>query len=74
MDPAAPTAPPQLSPDGHWWWTGQEWVPAPAQAADPAPQPEPVVAAAPTDAYAFAVPHQATAHQPAAAAWPRPRR
>lgn len=21
-------APPQLSPDGKWWWTGSEWVPA----------------------------------------------
>jgi hypothetical protein len=25
---AAPAAPPQYSPDGHWWWNGQEWVPA----------------------------------------------
>jgi hypothetical protein len=25
--PAA-SAPPQLSPDGRWWWTGTEWVPA----------------------------------------------
>ena len=24
---AAPVAPPQYSPDGHWWWNGQEWVP-----------------------------------------------
>ena len=23
--PAA--APPQASPDGQWWWTGQQWVP-----------------------------------------------
>lgn len=22
------TAPPQLSPDGHWWWDGTAWVPA----------------------------------------------
>jgi len=21
-------APPQFSPDGRWWWNGQEWVPA----------------------------------------------
>ena len=21
-------APPQYSPDGRWWWNGQEWVPA----------------------------------------------
>jgi hypothetical protein len=25
---AVPTAPPQLSPDGHWWWDGAQWVPA----------------------------------------------
>lgn len=24
----ADSAPPQLSPDGYWWWTGVEWVPA----------------------------------------------
>ncbi|MDT7573613.1 MAG: hypothetical protein QOE05_3787 [Actinomycetota bacterium] len=24
----ADAAPPQLSPDGYWWWTGAEWVPA----------------------------------------------
>lgn len=23
-----PVAPPQLSPDGQWWWNGTEWVPA----------------------------------------------
>ena len=22
-------APPQYSPDGRWWWNGQEWVPVP---------------------------------------------
>ena len=26
------SAPPQYSPDGRWWWNGQEWVPTPAQA------------------------------------------
>jgi hypothetical protein len=26
----AHTAPPQLSPDGHWWWDGGQWVPATA--------------------------------------------
>src|SRR4051812_45594478 len=36
----AQTAPPQLSPDGHWWWNGQEWVPAPAPAATVAMQPQ----------------------------------
>jgi hypothetical protein len=30
-------APPQLSPDGHWWWTGRQWVPAPPQPPAPAP-------------------------------------
>ena len=24
-------APPQYSPDGRWWWNGQEWVPVPAK-------------------------------------------
>ena len=24
-----PPSPPQLSPDGRWFWTGQAWVPAP---------------------------------------------
>jgi Tfp pilus assembly protein PilE len=36
-----PSAPPQLSPDGHWWWTGTEWVPA-AQQPTPEQAPEPV--------------------------------
>lgn len=31
MDTTQPTAPPQLSPDGQWWWDGAQWVPAPAQ-------------------------------------------
>ncbi len=38
---AAP-APPQFSPDGHWWWTGTEWI---AAAAPPAPPPAPVAVA-----------------------------
>ena len=25
---ATHSAPPQLSPDGHWWWDGQQWIPA----------------------------------------------
>jgi hypothetical protein len=24
---ATPPAPPQMSPDGLWWWNGQQWVP-----------------------------------------------
>lgn len=32
---AAQTAPPQYSPDGQWWWTGQTWVPANTGAAPP---------------------------------------
>ena len=38
--PGAPPPPPQYSPDGRWWWTGREWVPAPApgaRVADDAP-------------------------------------
>lgn len=27
---AGTSAPPQYSPDGRWWWTGTEWVPASA--------------------------------------------
>ena len=26
---APPAAPPQMSPDGHWWWNGHQWQPAP---------------------------------------------
>lgn len=38
-----PMAPPQYSPDGRWWWNGQQWVPvqqptpAPGQFPRPAP-------------------------------------
>jgi hypothetical protein len=28
-------AAPQYSPDGRWWWNGQEWQPVPQQAARP---------------------------------------
>lgn len=28
MDVSPPVAPPQLSPDGHWWWDGVQWTPA----------------------------------------------
>lgn len=43
-----PAAAPQLSPDGQWWWTGFEWVPAaapppPPAAAAPEPAPAPSV-------------------------------
>lgn len=33
-----PSAPPQLSPDGHWWWNGTEWVPADQRPAEPVPE------------------------------------
>jgi hypothetical protein len=42
----SPSAPPQLSPDGHWWWDGAEWVPADQRPAPVAEQPvveQPVV-------------------------------
>ena len=26
--PTYGSAPPQFSPDGYWWWTGREWIPA----------------------------------------------
>jgi hypothetical protein len=35
QQPAPYAAPPQLSPDGRWWWNGAQWVPA-APAAPPA--------------------------------------
>jgi hypothetical protein len=28
QQPVAHTAPPQLSPDGKWWWNGAQWVSA----------------------------------------------
>ena len=28
MSQQNPTAPPQYSPDGQWWWNGNQWVPA----------------------------------------------
>jgi hypothetical protein len=41
MDGSSPVATPQLSPDGHWWWDGQQWLPAAAvnQAGRPVEQP-----------------------------------
>ena len=27
MSQQNPTAPPQYSPDGQWWWNGNQWVP-----------------------------------------------
>jgi hypothetical protein len=40
--------PPQLSPDGHWWWTGAEWIPS---ADRPVETPvEPVAAVRPVQA------------------------
>ncbi|HVF20623.1 MAG TPA: DUF4190 domain-containing protein [Mycobacteriales bacterium] len=44
-DDTGATAPPQLSPDGHWWWTGSEWVPA--DQAPPQPMVAPVVVSEP---------------------------
>ena len=58
-EPAA-SAPPQLSPDGKWWWDGLQWVPAPA-----APPPPPPVAAEPAHSQ-LQVPHQPSGAQPAA--------
>ncbi|HEX6489529.1 MAG TPA: hypothetical protein VF137_11760 [Candidatus Dormibacteraeota bacterium] len=36
MSQSAPPAPPQLSPDGKWWWNGEAWVPASRPAVAPA--------------------------------------
>jgi hypothetical protein len=38
QQPTVYAAPPQLSPDGQWWWNGAQWVPA-AHAAPPVNQP-----------------------------------
>lgn len=27
--PTPPTAPPQMSADGRWWWNGNQWTPVP---------------------------------------------
>ena len=65
MTPAP--APPQLSPDGQWWWDGQQWIPA-ARAAAQAAVPVaavPVAAGAPAGAGA-----QRGAAAPAGAAGP----
>src|SRR3954452_17229393 len=47
-----PSAPPQLSPDGLWWWNGAEWVPADQRSAPVVEQPSfyapPVTPAFPT--------------------------
>ena len=74
----ADAAPPQLSPDGYWWWTGTEWVPAadlfaatvPAQQqAEPTPthldvqQPEQQYA--PAETYVAHVPVQQSWQPPA---------
>ena len=49
----ANTAPPQFSPDGHWWWTGTEWIPADQaptrQTPAVEPDPEPVAIAVEPD-------------------------
>jgi hypothetical protein len=30
-----PPAPPQMSPDGQWWWNGQQWIPVTAPGNQP---------------------------------------
>ena len=40
------STPPQISPDGHYWWDGQAWRPMPDAAPAPAPAP-PVTTEAP---------------------------
>jgi hypothetical protein len=43
MDIAQPAAaPPQLSPDGKWWWDGRQWLPVPAPPAPALPPTPPV--------------------------------
>lgn len=41
-EPTPPTAPPQVSPDGQWWWNGQSWQPVQPPPQPPAPLPTPV--------------------------------
>jgi hypothetical protein len=57
-------APPQLSPDGHWWWDGTAWVPAAGHPAVEAAR----LGAAPATASA------ASANAPTAATGPAPVR
>ncbi len=71
------SAPPQLSPDGYWWWTGAEWVPAadvPEAAANPQVQPEPEPALEPEPVAASWAPPAAQPEQVPApdASWPAP--
>jgi hypothetical protein len=80
----ADSAPPQLSPDGYWWWTGQEWVPAanlfaaavPAASAASVPQqaePEPAVHAeyVPAGHYAPVEQYVVAEQIPAQQSWDR---
>jgi hypothetical protein len=76
----ADSAPPQLSPDGYWWWNGQQWVPA-AEMLTPAaaiPQhAEPAASYTPAeqyvDPYVAAAPYTPTeqyaVHVPAQQSW-----
>ena len=61
-------ASPQYSPDGQWFWTGVEWVPAPPVPASPVPAPTPSPADAckasdESDVAGSAVPAQAGSHR-----------
>lgn len=40
MELSPPAAPPQMSPDGHWWWDGLQWTPARRSPASTDPVPE----------------------------------
>jgi hypothetical protein len=65
----ADSAPPQLSPDGYWWWTGEKWVPAadlfaPAVAAEAEREP-----AQPEQTYAPAASYVAAGHVPVQKSW-----
>lgn len=75
-DDVTTAAPPQLSPDGHWWWDGTAWVPAAerpgapiAVAPEPEPEPVPVAATEPEPVAEQSLVAEPVAAQPPVASW-----
>jgi hypothetical protein len=68
----ADSAPPQLSPDGYWWWTGQEWVPAAGLVAAAAPTAAAATSAAADRPAEHTLAEPTFAHIPQQQSWDRP--